>query len=580
MSGRRYLAFFPDDRSVSGCWRASLIRDVIGITAMQVQLNRPDCLVFAEAPGVAVGERGVIIGDLIPTAANRPASDLSPHDAEAIHRTRGAHLIDHFWGSYIAVLARPDGVNVMRAPMGDLACYRIKVAGGCFIASDIALLTRFVAYQPSIDWEAVASTLIAPDLRQPRTCLLGITEIGVGERFCAGDGTTTALWTPWSYVGGPHEPSNRDNAMEALRKTVCRTIAARLAGHPKSVLLLSGGLDSSIVAAALARWHCAAIGLTMVTRDRSGDERHYAAITASHLSLSLHEVLRDTAAVDITRSLAAGLPYPSERSFTQATTAAGQALARATGATALLHGGGGDNVFASFQSAAPVTDLIRRGQLGPRLWQTTTSLAMTTQATNAAVLGHAVARLARRGPAFRWQPVLDLLSDDCRTRASEAVCHPWLDSPPGALPGSATHIAHILRAVSVVQSPDPRASLPSIGVLLAQPIIEACLAIPSWCWVDRGHNRAFARHAFSEMLPAPIVWRRSKGAPDSFTVELYEANRDLIRSFVLDGRLAASGLIDRDAVERELNRDGPTRGRTFGRVLQFADVEAWLQSWF
>nr|WP_286207874.1 asparagine synthase-related protein [Hephaestia sp. MAHUQ-44] len=387
------------------------------------------------------------------------------------------------------------------------------------------------------------------------------------------------MWSPWRYVPDRQSALDPGEAAETLRRTICLSVAARVSPHAHSVLLLSGGLDSSIIAAALARWQCAATGLTMVTRDLSGDERSYASATATHLSLPLHEIYRDLGAVDVTRSRAAGLPYPSERSFTQATSAAAEALAAATGASAILHGGGGDNVFASVQSAAPVTDLIRRGHIGPRLWRTTASIATLAHATHAAVIGQAITRLARRGPAYRWQPSCELLSDDGNARADEAVRHPWLDSPPGALPGSATHIANILRAIGIVQSPDARAPLPSIAVLMAQPIVEACLAIPSWYWVDRGHNRAVGRHAFADMLPNAIAWRRSKGAPDSFTVDLYEANRDLLRDFVLEGRLAASGLIDRDAVARELARRGPTRDRQYGRILQFADVEAWLQSW-
>jgi asparagine synthase (glutamine-hydrolysing) len=120
--------------------------------------------------------------------------------------------------------------------------------------------------------------------------------------------------------------------------------------------------------------------------------------------------------------------------------------------------------------------------------------------------------------------------------------------------------------------------VPSVALLLAQPVIEACLSIPSWLWFDRGRDRAAARHGFSGLLPASVAWRRSKGAMDSFIVELFEANRARLKPFLLDGLLAGSGLVERDAIAAILDDTAPVRGLAYARVMQFADVEAWLRS--
>jgi asparagine synthase (glutamine-hydrolysing) len=171
-----------------------------------------------------------------------------------------------------------------------------------------------------------------------------------------------------------------------------------------------------------------------------------------------------------------------------------------------------------------------------------------------------------------------MLSKDALGTLHSALEHPWLPPPANALPGSAGQIGVLLAALSLVQSPSALGT-PWRSILLAQPIVEACLSIPTWLWFERGRNRAVARHAFAPLLPASIAWRASKGAMDSFVVEIFEANRAKATAMVLDGHLGRSGLIDRDAAERTLRDQGPTRGIAYGRVMQFVDVEAWLASW-
>src|SRR3546814_5705921 len=61
---------------------------------------------------------------------------------------------------------------------------------------------------------------------------------------------------------------------------------------------------------------------------------------------------------------------------------------------------------------------------------------------------------------------------------------------------------------------------PVIPALLAQPIVETCLRIPTWDWCRGGINRAIAREAFSTALPARVIARRSKSGPESLTAEV------------------------------------------------------------
>src|SRR3546814_19628922 len=116
-----------------------------------------------------------------------------------------------------------------------------------------------------------------------------------------------------------------------------------------------------------------------------------------------------------------------------------------------------------------------------------------------------------------------------------AADHPWLVPPKGALAGSAAHIALLAAAESVTRSRDARVARADISPLIAQPVAEACLRVPSWLWTRDGHNRAIARDAFRAALPPAILDPRDKGPPDIFLLELLAANPHPIRSMLIHG---------------------------------------------
>jgi len=114
--------------------------------------------------------------------------------------------------------------------------------------------------------------------------------------------------------------------------------------------------------------------------------------------------------------------------------------------------------------------------------------------------------------------------------------------------------------------------------LLAQPIVEYCLGIPSWCWCMGGQNRAIARRAFAARLPPEITGRRTKGGADSLGVEIVDRDRLIIRDALLGGQLAEAGLLDHAALEPALST-AVVAASDYRRILQLADAEAWARSW-
>ncbi|MBA3896362.1 MAG: asparagine synthetase B family protein, partial [Sphingomonadaceae bacterium] len=321
------------------------------------------------------------------------------------------------------------------------------------------------------------------------------------------------------------------------------------------------------------------VALTLSTRDRSGDERRHARAVASHLGVELIEAARDTRLVDLATSEARNLPRPSARGFAQATTRIASKTASFYGATAVFDGGGGDNMFASLQSTAPVADCLSANGGAGRFWRTARSIGIAAQTSIFTVARRAVVRTWTRGPAFRWPVDLALLSPQARGMAASAADHPWLNPPAGTLPGSAAHMALIAAAQSVVQGRDGARPLPDLSPLIAQPVAESCLRVPSWLWTCDGQNRVIARDGCRTMLPPAIVDRRDKGAPDSFLVELIDANCELVRAMLTEGLLAEQNILDRTALAAALEPAALAKGFGYIRVMQLVDAEAWVRSW-
>ena len=80
------------------------------------------------------------------------------------------------------------------------------------------------------------------------------------------------------------------------------------------------------------------------------------------------------------------------------------------------------------------------------------------------------------------------------------------------------------------------------------------------------------------MLPPLIVNRRTKGRLEGLYVETFERQRGDIGRILSDGRLAAAGIIDMDAVQQLLVARVEPNDTGFFRLLQFVGIEFWLAS--
>nr|WP_299911435.1 asparagine synthase C-terminal domain-containing protein [Sphingomonas bacterium] len=495
--------------------------------------------------------------------------------------SRGEILFEQYWGSYVAVIEDPDTseVHVLRDPIGEARCFHAGRDGITGFASEPGLLIAAGLVPASIDWGGLAQHLLYEQLQAERTALRDVGELLAGTRMTVGRGRTcTTLWSPWRHAARASLIRDEGEAAGALRRTVQECTSAWAGCFDRSIASVSGGLDSSIVAAGLAGASADFRCITFVTADPSGDERDYAAALSDHVGVPLAEHLLDVSDVDLARSGGARFARPVARSFAQAGDAATLALARACGAQALFNGAGGDNVFCFLQSAAPLADRVFVEGFGKGAWQTLGDISALAPASYWDVARSAGRKLMSRRKRYPWKADAAFLHPDLNLPHEAACRHPWLDAPDDALPGKAAHIALLLRIQNHLQT-ERSLTLPTVSPLLSQPVAELCLRIPSWMWCGGGENRHIARKAFADALPRAVIDRRSKGTPDSFVAALFEKNRAWIAETLLDGLMAREGLLDRAAISRSIAENRIVRGHDYWRLMRLVDAETWTRSW-
>lgn len=548
-----------------------------GLT-LAIVTNRLAVLVNPSCPCIALAKGGCILGSVFRRGGpTEPIISVTAAEQDSIASSGGQALLRLFWGGYVAAIPIPDRVRIFREPSGVLPCYYAESAGFLILASDAKLLAEAGA-TTRIDFEEIGRQLYRAFVPAPSTAIHGIRELlaGFSLSVAAIMHEEEPIWSPWDYV--VDRDDSLDAAAERLSSIVNETVQAWVSTSGRLLLSVSGGLDSSVLAACLARAAADTVCLTMFADDPTGDERPFARALCNHLRLPLIEWPYRLEDVDIDEPLAAHLPRPRDRTQANAYERVHLEVAREIGATAFMTGNGGDSVFGYSQSAAPVADRYLSHGLAPGMFVSLLDVCHQTGCNIFEAVGQAW-RFAHRSPRFRIAPKGLLLHQDFVAAIAPAeLAHPWLDAPAGSLPGKAAHIASILRVQSHLEA--SRAyHLPVLSPLMSQPIVEACLEIPSWQWRAGGRDRSVARRAFATDFPPIVRNRRVKGSPSGFGARLLDYYRRPILERLVGGKLASQGIIDRAAIENILVGERPVPHPERVRILELVNAEAWIANW-
>lgn len=526
---------------------------------------------------------GCVIGTLFHrNGASVPLERLDEGDAHAIIRTGGRHLIERFWGRYIALLRLADGSLAVRDPSGMLPCVYTSSASCICLASEPGVLAEADLLRPAVDDDGLGRALLFPGFPEERTALKNLKNLrpGTALQWRNGISEVKNLWHPWDFVSKMSEKDNGAQA-ERLGRVIQQCVSgwSRLQG--RGLMCVSGGLDSSIVASALTRAGNDLSCLTLVTADKLGDERAFGTKLADHLGLELTIDEYDIADIRLDISSVAHQAKPFGRIDALAYDAALVRTARQTAANCIFSGLGGDNVFYMSHSARPIVDRFLTEGLSAGTWASVCDIAALTGESAFKVTWHAFGNWRRRDEPYGWKPNADYLSPNVVAKhLADQANHPWLALPTGVrLPGKSAQIAMLLRMQHSIDAYLERGGTPIVHPLVSQPVIECSLGIPTWLQSRGGRDRAVARQAFEAYLPREIIYRRLKGSPQGFIQEIFRHFRSEIRERLLDGYLVASGIADRRLLEVAFNRTTKHDGVSVLRLLLLVDTESWIRHW-
>ncbi len=454
----------------------------------------------------ASDRRMLIIGHLFDRSGVRQAPSIE--DAEVARIAACPEIVvQEYWGAYLAVIADRTGFSVLRDPTGLLPCYVAVTADAIFLASDIGTLTDAGLKAGTVDWDRLSEYLSAPAVRRCATCLEGISELSPGVLKSFGsDAAERRLWTPWAFTNAERRIAS-GQAVDALRESVISSIAAMGREYHNIVVGMSGGLNSSIVCAALSETGQRYAALTMYTADPSGDERSFARLVSERTRVPLLEHCYAPERIDLSRPASGHLPRPVGRTFMQEIDRAYRAEVAAHGFDVILTGNGGDNVFCYLHSAAPIVDRLRSRGARRGIGRTMVDMCRITQCDLVTMTRATLSLLARRHPRGS-APDMRLLDRDRQEGRSSPVLTPYLDEAPD-LPGKRSHVEMIVRIQNHVEGYDRRDLPPSIPVLLAQPIVETCLRIRP----GSGAVAASTGLSHAKLSAQPCRMRLSRGVP-------------------------------------------------------------------
>lgn len=488
-----------------------------------------------------------------------------------------APLPEGCWGEYLLVQANtPDrAMRIARDPSGGVSCLYSVDKGSGFATSDVSIATQLGLYDKRVDWHFVAHFLAYPYVKTTRTGLAGIRELLPGCALHLRDRGVSAAqtWSPWDFVEPARRHTHIEEASEALRVAVETAVNAWARVDGSALVELSGGLDSSIVAGCLRGMrnppHC----VTLLPELPGADERLYAGAVANRLGAVLHVEPLAVAASRFDAPVPAWCTTPGIAPLQQAVDGIMDGVAAREGLDCLYSGGGGDTVFGFLAGATPAADafLAHRPGAGLRGIADLVGLHQCTYWTAA----HATLRALRARRRQSQSAEASLLDPSLLPEASEL--HPWMQEPRHALPGDRERIDG-LAGTQLFRDAVPRAVHRWLRLpLLSQPVVEACLSIPSWMCIADGHNRAVARLAFADVLPPVVLHRRSKGMFSQYNAAFYSRNKWAMRRFLMEGRLRDRGLLDAQALSDFFERPQVPRDRSYMRIVDLCRAENWLR---
>jgi asparagine synthase (glutamine-hydrolysing) len=334
-------------------WRCAL--DVAGLLVYHVGAAPPASHVYQLGR-----EGGVVLGKVF---SRERVADCGPgeftfakREIERLQRSEGRHLVDEYWGRYVAMIKEDRGprVWILRDPTGAVPCFISEFRGISVICSHVDDCAMLGLVRSSINWDHVAAYLWFDHLVTEDTGLENVRQVQAGECVeIRSDGTNASYYWRPDRIHDRRTVENREHAKEELSCVIQDCVGAWASCYGSILHELSGGLDSAIVLGCLSRMPGSRNILceNYFTKDAEGDERVFARQAARLAEVELIE----TAIPSSDRSIesmfeSTRCATPAHLVFVPETQSVREQVVKEHQIEAVFSGRGGDHFFQRYKT--------------------------------------------------------------------------------------------------------------------------------------------------------------------------------------------------------------------------------------
>jgi asparagine synthase (glutamine-hydrolysing) len=511
----------------------------------------------------------------------------------------GTACVDHLRGMFaFAVWDRSrERLFIARDRLGEKPLYYGLVGGRFAFSSELKAFTCLTGFAPELDSIAVAQYFTYQYVPAPRTIFRSVNKLLPGHALT----WTRGQLHTWRYWEAPFAPPvdsslSEGEALARFTGLLEESVALRMRSDVPVGALLSGGLDSSVIVALMARRtsrpvQTFTVGFSGPGLPDDADESAFARRVARHLGTDHHELRVEASAIEALPAVVWHMDEPFADAAALPTFQIA-ALARRHVKVALT-GEGADELFGSYRFVRTLYFLSLADRLPPELRRVLVLLAGPLGAAPPRTLTSRLAGVLRRAGddlPTRYRKTVSLFDDAGRQAllrpltghgiAASGALESDIDLPP--VDGVADPLNWHLAALNAAWLPDDllmkvdkmtmAAGLEARTPFLDHRLVEEVARFPASYKLRPRRAKYLLRRLAETLLPPWAVNRPKHGFDVPIDAWLRGPLRPMLRDTLTGEMVRKAGVLDAGEVDRliaaHLEGRRPT-GRQLWAILCF-----------
>ena len=272
-----------------------------------------------------------------------------------LYEDKGVDFLNELNGQFAFVIydRKKKELFLARDQVGINPLYYTIADGVLIFASEIKAILEHPSVRREVDLTGLDQTLSFPGVVSPRTMFKGIESLKSGHYITVrnGDLQITEYWDlDYPKAGELSYQRPESYYVDELKSLLAQAVKYRLQADVPVGFYLSGGLDSSLIAAMIQgekpNGHGRSFSINFTARDIS--EAKYQRMVAQHIGSEHHEILFDWAEIsERLPKMVYHCECPVKETFNTCSLALSEA-AKSAGVTVILAGEGADELFAGY----------------------------------------------------------------------------------------------------------------------------------------------------------------------------------------------------------------------------------------